>query len=113
MIIDKVHNLYLAIFINNGGLALLGFLIMLGAYLVQSFKLYALKGYYENKEILGIATTLAVVGYLGAGVFNDSVVSVAPIFWILLGAGMSVNYLINKEVDDNQKRMSKVVPLRK
>ena len=113
MIIDKVHNLYLAIFINNGGLALLGFLIMLGAYLIQSFKLYALKGYYENKEILGIATTLAVVGYLGAGVFNDSVVSVAPIFWILLGAGMGVNYLINKEISDNQKRMSKVVPLRK
>ena len=113
MIVDKVHNLYMAIFINNGGLALLGFLIMLGAYLIQSFKLYALKGYYENKEILGIATTLAVVGYLGAGVFNDSIVSVAPIFWILLGAGMGVNYLINKEVSDNQQRMSKVVPMRK
>lgn len=113
MIVDKAHSLYMAIFINNGGLALFGFLIMLGAYLIQSFKLYALKGYYENKEILGIATTLAVVGYLGAGVFNDSVVSVAPIFWILLGAGMGINYLINKEVSDNQKRMGKVVPIRK
>ena len=113
MIIDKVHNLYLAIFINNGGLALLGFFIMLGAYLIQSFKLYALKGYYENKEILGIATTLAIVGYLGAGIFNDSVVSVAPIFWILLGAGMGVNYLVNKEESQIKERISKVVPIRK
>lgn len=113
MIVDKAHNLYLAIFINNGGLALLGFLIMMGAYIIQSFKLYALKGYYQNKEILGIATTLAVVGYLGAGIFNDSVVSVAPIFWILLGAGMAVNYLIHKERIDYEKRIRKVVPLRK
>ena len=113
MIIDKVHNLYLAIFINNGGLALLGFLIMLGAYLIQSFKLYVLKGYYQNKEILGIATMLAIVGYLGAGVFNDSVVSVAPIFWILLGAGMGVNYLINKEEIQEKERVSKVVTIRK
>ena len=97
MIIDKAHNLYLAIFINNGGLALLGFLIMMLAYIIQSIRIYTFKEYYRSKDILGSATFLAIIGYLGAGIFNDSVVSVAPIFWILLGAGMGVNYLITNE----------------
>ena len=108
MIVDKVHNLYLALFINNGGLALLGFLIMMGAYIIQSLKLYAFRAHYEQKHILGIATVLAILGYLGAGIFNDSVVSVAPIFWILLGAGIGVNYLIKeeKQVEERLNQMN-------
>ena len=106
MIVDKVHNLYLQYFINNGGLALLGFLVLVIAYIIQSFKLYALKGFYENKEILGIATTLAIIGYLGAGMFNDSVVSVAPIFWVLLGIGIAINFMIQKEKIENSKRVA-------
>ena len=96
MIVDKVHNLYIGMWINNGGLAFLGFMIVIIAYIGQSFKLYALKGSYENKEILGIASFAAVIGFLGAGLFNDSVVSVTPIFCILLGAGMGINYLITR-----------------
>lgn len=109
MIIDKVHNLYLQYFINNGGLALLGFLILVITYIVQSLKLYAFRSYYDNKDILGIGTCLAVIGYLGAGLFNDSVVSVAPIFWILLGLGIAINFMINKEKQDNQARVNQVV----
>ena len=97
MIVDKAHSLYLQYFINNGGLALLGFLILVGAYLLSSIRLYVSKGYYANREVLGVATTLAVVGYLGAGIFNDSIISVAPIFWILLGAGMAINYMLYEE----------------
>lgn len=113
MIVDKAHNLYLAIFINQGGLALLGFLIMIGAYIVQSIRLYALKTDYEASDIKGIAVTLAIVGYLGAGIFNDSVISVAPIFWILLGTGMAVNYYINKDREKTNKKVNKVIPLKR
>lgn len=97
MIVDKVHNLYMGIWINNGALSLVGFLIVMIAYIVQSIKLYAFKEMYTMQEILGIATMTAIVGYLGAGFFNDSVVSVTPIFSILLGAGMGINYLIQKQ----------------
>ena len=109
MIVDKPHNLYLQFAICNGGLALVAFLVLVGAYIVNSFKLYAFRGYYENKEIIGIATFLAVMGYLGAGFFNDSVVSVAPIFWTLLGVGMAVNYMINKERIQDQKRVAHAI----
>lgn len=97
MIIDKPHNLYMGIWINNGALALVGFLVVILLYLLQSFKLYGWKSHYSQSELLGIATMTAVVGYLGAGCFNDSVVSVTPIFCILLGAGMGLNTLLAKE----------------
>ena len=113
MIVDKAHNLYMSIWINNGGLALLGFLIMLGTYIVQSFRLYALKGIYDNRDVVGISIMLAIVGYLGAGIFNDSVVPVAPIFWILLGAGMAINFLIHKEQVTLEKPLSEVVQINK
>ena len=113
MIVDKAHNLYLALFLNNGGLALLGFLIMLGAYLVQCFKLYAFKGFYDNQDAVGIALMLAIVGYLGAGLFNDSIVAVAPVFWILLGAGMAVNFMVNKDKVMIENRLNKAVAMKR
>ncbi|MGL5675485.1 MAG: O-antigen ligase family protein [Cellulosilyticaceae bacterium] len=97
MVVDKVHNLYLQIAIQEGGVALIAFLVLVGVYLIQSMRLYAFKKTYDEKSISGIAFMLAVVGYLGAGMFNDSVVSVAPIFWVLLGAGMAVNYIVHQE----------------
>lgn len=97
MIVDKPHNLYMMFFINNGGLALIGFLILVGYYLFDSFRLYAFKEAYTNNDALGIAMMLAIVGYLGAGFFNDSIIAIAPIFWIILGSGLAVNSL-NKTV---------------
>ena len=38
--------------------------------------------------------------------FNDSVVSVAPIFWVLLGIGIAINFMIQKEKVENSKRVA-------
>lgn len=103
MIVDKPHNLYLQIGINQGGIALLAFLGLVGIYIVQSMRMYTFKGVYQNIEIIGISCLVAVIGYLGAGLFNDSIVSVAPIFWILLGSGISINYIIIKEKRRQEK----------
>ncbi|WP_083258647.1 O-antigen ligase family protein [Cellulosilyticum sp. I15G10I2] len=92
-VVDKPHNLYLQMAINQGGIALASFISLMLIYIINSFKMYALKVYYKKEEIIGIATLASIVGYLIAGVFNDSVVSVAPIFWILLGMGIAINYI--------------------
>lgn len=97
MIVDKPHNLYLQIGINQGVIALVAFLFLVLGYILNSMKLYKLKVDYQDREVLGIAMMLSIIGYLGAGLFNDSVVSVAPIFWILLGTGIAINYL-NKQL---------------
>lgn len=106
IVVDKPHNLYLQIALNQGVIALIGFLILVGAYIVRSMKLYAFREGYSRFDIMGIAILLGIVGYLGAGVFNDSVVSVAPIFWILLGAGMAINFLIGKERREYEKALA-------
>lgn len=101
-IVDKPHNLYLQIVLNYGFIALLAFLAVMVIYIVDSIKLYALKKYYDKSQRLGAATCLGVIGYLFAGIFNDSVVSVAPVFWIVLGVGVALNYMNRKEL--NKKR---------
>ncbi|MDF2613495.1 MAG: hypothetical protein K0S71_1281 [Clostridia bacterium] len=97
IVVDKPHNMYLQIGINNSGIALGAFLALMLGYIVQSFRLYSWKKYYTSKERLGIATVLGVTGYLAAGIFNDSVVAIAFIAWVLLGVGISINYLIEKQ----------------
>ena len=100
MIVDKPHNLYLQIGINEGGIALLAFLVMMIAYVVDSFRLYALRKEYTAQQSIGAAVSLAVIGYLGAGFFNDSIVSVAPIFWALFGVGVAINQLNRRQATE-------------
>ncbi|BCZ49034.1 polymerase [Clostridium gelidum] len=95
-IVDKAHNLYLQIALNYGVVALIGFMAIMLIYLVDSFKLYAFKEKYEKSQILGAVNSFGVIGYLFAGMFNDSVVSVSPVFWIILGVGVSLNYMNRK-----------------
>ncbi|OPJ59546.1 O-antigen ligase family protein [Clostridium chromiireducens] len=92
-IVDKPHNLYLQIALNEGIIALVAFLGIMIIYIIDSIKLYALKKDYNKPQIFGSLTSLGVIGYLFAGIFNDSVVSVAPIFWIVLGVGVALNYM--------------------
>ena len=92
MIVDKPHNLYLQIALNEGLIALIAFLLIMLTYIVDSLKIYALKKEYSYAEGLGIASFLGVIAYLGAGIFNDSIISVAPVFWIVLGVGVALNY---------------------
>lgn len=96
--VDKPHNMYLQIFCNNGLIALIAFLGIVAFYLADSLKLYALKREYRPEQIMGTAVMLGVVGYLAAGFFNDSVVHVAPVFWVLLGVGAALN-TINRRAE--------------
>ena len=103
MIVDKPHNIYLLYAVNSGIIALGAMLVLWGMYMIKSFKLYALKKEYTKGEYYGAACTVSIIGYLAAGFFNDSVPGVAPLFWILLGAGYALIY-INK----NEKSSAKI-----
>lgn len=103
MTVDKPHNLYLQIALNDGCIALLAFLAIMIIYIVDSVKLYALKKYYDKSHIFGSVTCLGVVGYLFSGLFNDSVISVAPIFWIVLGVGIALNYMNRQQLNKMHK----------
>ncbi|WP_407306670.1 polymerase [Desulfosporosinus sp. SB140] len=96
-IVDKPHDLYLQVGINTGIISLLALLSLFIAYFIRSVKLYIKNDYEDFVSRAGVGVFVAVCGYLGAAFFNDSVVSVAPIFWILLGLGISINFMLEKK----------------
>ncbi len=97
IIVDKPHNMYLQTAINTGILSLFALFWLWGNYLYSSLILYFKSDLNNWKERLGISLMGSVTAYLIAGFFNDSVISVAPVFWIILGLGISLNILVDKE----------------
>ncbi|MZQ99352.1 MAG: hypothetical protein GT601_16930 [Acidaminobacter sp.] len=91
MVTDKPHNMYLHTAVNTGIVSLLAQLVIFGVYILQSLKLYIRNPFEDFRAQLGVGIFLGVVGYLGAGMFNDAIVSIAPVFWVLLGIGFSLN----------------------
>lgn len=95
MVVSKPHNLFLQVLLNNGAVAFIAFMTIILKYIIDCFKLYGFKSHITRDKVLGVAIFLSVIGYLCSGIFNDSLVLTAPIFWIILGAGIGTN-LINK-----------------
>jgi hypothetical protein len=48
----------------------------------------------EFMPAAGLACFAAFCGYAAAGLFNDSNIAVAPVFWVLLGLGTGINVRI-------------------
>lgn len=90
-LIDKPHNLFLQYAFQLGVLALLAFLFICFYYLITSIKMYISKNVKSTIEILGAAIPCSVIGFMIAGVFADSNVSVTPLFYLLLGVGIAIN----------------------
>jgi len=88
-ITDKPHNLYLQIAVNQGLIALLAFLFLNTYAFHKLFKRidYRLE---DRKDQIFIILCAPLFGYLVTSLFNDSVVSVAPLYWAMLGMMFSV-----------------------
>lgn len=91
ILVDKPHNWYLQMAINTGGISLIAMLVFLAWYLLIGIKIKN-EPVIAGGRLIHIGIMSGVVGYLVAAVFNDSNVSVSPVFWVILGLGLS--YLI-------------------
>lgn len=89
----KPHNMYLQIATETGVVSLLALLAFWGYYLIQSAKLYWNCTFDTLSKRLGFGCALAVLVYLGCGLANDSMISVAPVFWCIQGVGLAVNWM--------------------
>lgn len=98
MLVDKPHNLYFQIATNTGVISLVALLVVWGIYFISSLRLYSKMTFDSLEKHLGASCLISIIGYLAAGMFNDSVVSVAPIFWIVLGLGISINLRLNNKI---------------
>ena len=98
-IVTKPHNMYLQMAVQTGVISLIAFLVFYIIYFVRSVKLYYRVKAYGMWEKTGMGILLGTFGYMITGLANDSTVTVAPIFWTLLGIGVAVNEKIIKAVD--------------
>ncbi len=90
-LVSKPHNFYLQIWIQTGLLSLICFI---GAYLIYFFtslKIYWGRSFTSSVEWLGFGIFLGTLSYMLIGFINDSSITVAPIFWCMIGIGVAIN----------------------
>jgi len=106
-VITKPHCMYLQIAVQTGVVSLIAFLIFYGMYFISSFMLY-MKGKFNSIYAkVGVAIFVGTVSYMIAGLTNDSSVTTAPVFWAIIGVGISINHKIkslNKEELELEKK---------
>lgn len=90
MIVDKPHNLYLQIIVSTGLPSLLALVALFVVYFILWVKHIRSTDQDDIRRWMSIGIFAAICGYLIAGLFNDSVVSVAPVFWVLWGLGIGL-----------------------
>lgn len=102
-ILTKPHSLYLQIGIQAGVLSLIAFIIFYAMYFLSSIKLY-FNGIYDSvKEQMGVSIFFGTVSYMIMGLANDSTIMVSPIYWTMMGLGITLNYLIKAERNSQLK----------
>lgn len=94
MVITKPHNLYLQIAVQSGVISLICFLIFYLWYFIASFRIYLKQKLDNNLTITGFAIMLGTLGYMISGLANDSTITVAPLYWAMLGIGIGINQRI-------------------
>lgn len=109
IIFTRPHNFYLQMGIQTGVLSLVAFLVFYITYFVKGCKLYFFRKYRSQEEWTGFALFLCTIGFMAAGIANDSLIVVTPIFYLLLGTGMAVNQKLcpEKEIKTNMTEEGK------
>lgn len=92
--LTKPHNMYLQIAVQTGMLSLICFLVFYIWYFVSSLRIYFRQRLDNPLVITGFAIMLGTLGYMLSGLANDSTITVAPVFWALIGMGIGINHRI-------------------
>lgn len=91
-LITRPHNMYLQMGVQTGVVSLIAFLLFYFIYFVSSIKLY-INGTFNNfYSQVGVSISIGTVAYMISGITNDSTITVAPLFWVLIGIGLAINY---------------------
>lgn len=95
--VTRPHNMYLQSWVQTGLFSLLCQLVFYGIYFVQSIRIYHRKHQNSLGWYIGYGIFLGTLGYMLIGMFNDSSITVAPLYWVLLGCGIALNQYVQKE----------------
>lgn len=91
IVLTKPHSMFLQMSIETGLLSLIAFLTFYAIYFVSSMVLY-IKGIFNSVySKIGFAIFVGTISYMISAISNDSSITTAPVFWALIGTGISVN----------------------
>ncbi len=98
VILDKPHNLYLQLGINFGLVFLVVFIVLIFVFAKDTVKAASV----SRSELVPmcLAICAGILAYLITGLTTDSVVSVSPTFWCLLGCGFGCAHSCVGEKDE-------------
>lgn len=104
VMVDKPHNMYLQLGNNFGIPALIVFVLMMGMHAVTGLKRIGfLAATADKKRIYAFAAMISVIAYLVSNIFNDSIVSVAPVFWVIFGLSLAFSRMLKEGTSSEQK----------
>lgn len=99
---DKPHNMFLQIGVNVGVVALIALLTVYALYFIDALKLFWKRSFETLTEYLGLGFVTGIFAYLVAGIFNDQIISLAPMFYAMTGVGLAINRMI--KADDETRK---------
>ena len=97
-LISKPHCWYLQVGVQTGVISLVALLVFYGIYMVDCIRLYVLRSTENYLSQVGVAIFVGTIGYMIAGLTNDSSVTVAPVFWGVIGIGVAINAMVKEQV---------------
>ena len=97
ILMTKPHNMYLQIAVQTGLLSLICFLVFYIWYFITSFKLYVRADRTKSIVMVGIGILCGTFGYMIGGIINDSMIVIAPLYWVLIGIGLAINSMIKRD----------------
>ncbi len=89
--ITRPHNMYLQMGVQTGVISLISFLCFYFIYAISCIMLYWKNECTSYESNIGLGIFIGTVAYMLVGIINDSTVTVAPIFWCLIGTGIGIN----------------------
>ena len=102
IIVDKPHNIYLQSAVNTGVLSVIAIAALVLIFIAKTALCVVRQGKMSAYAVTALACAAGVIAYMTAGLTTDSAVSVAPVFWVMLGTGYGTVIMMSTE-DKNGK----------
>ncbi|MCR5829310.1 MAG: O-antigen ligase family protein [Lachnospiraceae bacterium] len=100
VIITKPHNMYLQIGVQTGIFSLIAILVFYIWYFVLAITTYTRIGKLDMFGLAGVGIFCGSFGYMITQFINDSSITVAPIFWTMIGVGITLLMKTRKDLKE-------------
>ncbi|MCL2572211.1 MAG: O-antigen ligase family protein [Defluviitaleaceae bacterium] len=96
--VDKAHNVFLQAWVGTGGISALALMFLFGYYLVMSFISVVRSDKREGIFLFGLQFGLisGISAFIVGAMSTDSTIGSSGVFYLLLGLGFGVNYLVKR-----------------